>query len=87
MDEQQKKELLRLQTLAYLVGTHPLSFSLDDLMTLVGDKLGATKDELKSAVDLLEGDGLIESARNPLGATIIYKATSDGVRFFERGKK
>ncbi|MCX6908223.1 MAG: hypothetical protein NTY01_09295 [Verrucomicrobia bacterium] len=85
MTAQEKKELLRTQVLMQLAGCHPISFTAGQLQLLVANKMGASPDELASALALLESDKLIESKCHALGATKSYTATGEGVKAMERG--
>jgi hypothetical protein len=86
MTDQEKRELLRGEVLAYLVCNHPVPFTQEQLQRNVADRLNASPDELRSALAFRVSLGHVFESVKATGATKLYAATHQGVLAYERGE-
>lgn len=87
----EQKELLRNAALTFIAARPALSFSVSALARfIVLDQLvcfAFTESELVEALTVLEGFGLAVRERGALGASIYWRATSEGVLHYERAER
>lgn len=90
MTKAEQNEQLRHAALEVLALRYPTALPLDRVRRRIhADGLvefGYSDDELAAALDFLREEKLLEFNPDPLGSTRYWKATSEGVKRFERAK-
>jgi len=87
--QQQSREDLRMAVLDYLAGRCALVFDAPSihraLLSRRRDLESPTLDQISEALTFLRGLGYVAAAPHKMGATLYWKATSDGILASERG--
>lgn len=85
MTEQEKKEMLRNEVLAFLAQRKRLTFDAGQIQRLLGVRLGAALEDIQDALAFRVGEGLVVEEVHPAGATKLYRvAIPAGVLYAER---
>lgn len=82
----ERNESGRWRVLLFLAKRSALAFSLADICDLINERrrLNYTEDELTSWLGFLKDRGLVKDETDPMGSTIYYQATAEGVLEVER---
>jgi hypothetical protein len=83
----EQREELRHAALEFLSIRHPAAFNLRQIHRALNRELGFLVEaaDIESALQFLRGLKFTDTTPDELGSTFYWRATSEGVRAYERG--
>ncbi len=85
MTDQQKKELLRDEVIAFLAQRQRLTFDAGQIWRAIGIRLKASQEDIEDALAYRVGELLVNEQFHPAGSTKLYRiSVPAGMQYAER---